>query len=500
MKIAISGRVVTMDRDRRIIDRGVVYINDRSITAVQQLDAPAPPGFESVPVLNSRGTMFPGLIDLHNHISYNLLPLWRVDRRYTNRDQWAGTPHYRANVTGPIRVIGRSPDLLAPLARYVECKSLLAGVTATQGVAMFSNAGVRRFYQGVVRNVEQALDPELPNAAGRIADVQVTDGAKFMARLKKSSCMLLHLCEGTDKAAHSHFQALRTSSGWAITPALAGIHCVALTARDFSLMGERGASMVWSPTSNLILYGQTANVLAARKAGVRIGLGADWSTSGTRNLLGELRVSRAVAKGRIPNRDIVAMATCDAAAILGWSKVIGSIEPGKRADIIVVRGSLGDPYDALITADEAHIRLVLIDGAPRAGSESLMMALGAEGERVHFGNCTRVLALRDASSDPAVPFVELRAARDRVRTALKKLPEMAREGKRIARPKPGEPPTWYVDFDDPGCCDDRAPDPLVLARLDLDPLTIAGDDNYWASICAQPNLPIETKNELEALS
>ena len=49
--------------------------------------------------------------------------------------------------------------------------------------------------------------------------------------------------------------------------------------------------MVWSPLSNLLLYGATARVDAAKRAGVRIGLGSDWSPSGSKNLLGELKVA-----------------------------------------------------------------------------------------------------------------------------------------------------------------------------------------------------------------
>jgi hypothetical protein len=73
-----------------------------------------------VRVVALRGTVYPGLIELHNHISYNLLPLWKVDKRYGNRDQWSGTPYYQAHVNGPMRVLGSSPRMLPALARYVE--------------------------------------------------------------------------------------------------------------------------------------------------------------------------------------------------------------------------------------------------------------------------------------------------------------------------------------------------------------------------------------------
>ena len=80
-------------------------------------------------------------------------------------------------------------------------------------------------------------------------------------------------------------------------PSPAGIHCVALEPADFEVMAANGASMVWSPFSNLLLYGQTANVAAAVAASsaampFKIGIGSDWSPSGSKSLIGELKVAR----------------------------------------------------------------------------------------------------------------------------------------------------------------------------------------------------------------
>jgi len=82
---ALAGRVVTMDAARTVMDDAVLYLRDGSITAVSPAAAPPPPGFESVPVTNVRGTIFPGLIELHNHLPYGVLQLWQVHRLYSNR-------------------------------------------------------------------------------------------------------------------------------------------------------------------------------------------------------------------------------------------------------------------------------------------------------------------------------------------------------------------------------------------------------------------------------
>ena len=82
------------------------------------------------------------------------------------------------------------------------------------------------------------------------------------------------------------------------------VHGTALEAQDFVEMrgapttrsngsGDGlGAKLVWSPLSNLLLYGQTADIKAAKAAGVRIGIGSDWAPSGSKNLLGELKIAQ----------------------------------------------------------------------------------------------------------------------------------------------------------------------------------------------------------------
>jgi hypothetical protein len=88
-------------------------------------------------------------------------------------------------------VVGKSPGLLPALIRYVEAKCLVGGVTTSQGIALFSNAGIRRFYRGIVRNVEETDDESLPEVETRIADVEAQSAQKFLARLKRETCFLL---------------------------------------------------------------------------------------------------------------------------------------------------------------------------------------------------------------------------------------------------------------------------------------------------------------------
>lgn len=530
-RYALEGRVVTMDASSTVLERGTVYVEGDSITAVLPTGTPPPPGFEGAFPVATRGTIYPGLIDLHNHLSYDALRLWNVPKRYTNRAQWGREPDYRKLISGPMRVLGRTPGYPEAIVRYVECKCLLGGVTTAQGISLSSNQGIQSYYRGVVRNVEDTDDPNLPEASTRIGDVEAGGAERFLERLRESSCLLLHLSEGTDESARRHFEALRVANGeWAITPALAGIHCAALTAEDFRALGENGGAMVWSPLSNLLLYGQTADVKAARDSGVRIGIGSDWSPSGSKNLLGELKVARLVAAEMgtgLTDRELVAMATRDAAEILRWDRSMGSLEEGKRADILVVYGRSGDPYARLLEASETSISLVVIDGVPRYGNERLMGNFRLGTERWRVGSAERVLNLAQETANPVVGALRLGEARDRLREGMGRLPELARQLEEPATRAPvaEKVPQWslVLDHEEPPGVNirphlpfDSADDPTaprlaeimsvqaplaqVLGPLELDPLTVADDRDFADRLAQQRNLPDYLKDGLSALS
>ncbi len=534
-RFALRGRIVTMDPHDTVLDDGVLYIGRGLIDAVLPAGTPRPPGHEDTPVVRTGGTVYPGLIELHNHLPYDVLPLWRIPRRYGNRSDWGGrvNPAYRTLVTGPMTVLGEDPGLMPAVVRYVEAKALVNGTTTSQGIALFSNTGSRRMYRGIVRNVEATDDPALPEAASRIADVEAADARRFLTRLQQPHRLLLHLAEGTDEEARGHFQALEFERGrWAITDNLVGIHCTGLSAEDFTVFAGHGGSMVWSPLSNLLLYGSTADIAAARRTGMLIGLGSDWSVSGSKGLLGELKAARlasAAAGGVFGDRDLVAMATRDAAAILRWEHTLGSLRPGMRADLVAVAGADGDPYTALIDARDRDIVLVAIDGVPRYGTTALMRKLTPDhGELEPLTDgapARRSVRLRQTSADPVVGGLTLTEAAERLSRALADLPGLAERAARRAPPPADEGPRWRLALDEiepngtelrprlapRGAARQARPGPsgpeiappaagaAALTALALDGLTAGGDPGFLASLAAEPNLPPDYAAELSDL-
>ena len=551
-RLALAGRVVTMNDAFAISPDAIVYIEKGVISAVQDRAQPAPAGFEGVAVVETGGTLLPGLIELHNHLSYNALPLWApVPKLFDNRGQWPNHKDYRPLVSGPMTVLGQYRDahgqypLLPALTRYVECKCLLGGVTTSQGVKLASNAGIQRFYKGIVRNVEQTDDPDLPEAQGRIPDLVAKDVRSFMARLEQEhSCFLLHLSEGVTtpakplSEARKHFLALEVAPGqWALNKVFTGIHAAGLLPEDFAVLASHGSSMVWSPLSNLLLYGGTARVDAAKQAGVAIALGSDWSPTGSKNLLGELKVawlySQQALNGLFSARDLVAMATCEAARILKWDKVAGTIEAGKRADLIVIGGITADPYDALIHARETDLRIVMINGIARYGVPEVMSQLSPNDQMVRVAGQTRQLFLKQETADPDVAQVSLSTATDTLRAALHDIAKLAKQTEKAQLKVPARrlldrptTPVWSLALDEICSCGvelaprlpyagprdftgpERAPRPIataapplsaILKPVKLDPLTVADDDKFLNLMTQQPNVPGPIKNGLRGL-
>jgi hypothetical protein len=108
MRYALTGRVVTIDKDWTVLEHGAVYIAGDRIARVLPAAEPAPDDFADAPRIATRGTIYPGLIELHNHLSYNALPLWPPVRAYRNRGEWQVVPDYRKWVSGLMTVLGKT--------------------------------------------------------------------------------------------------------------------------------------------------------------------------------------------------------------------------------------------------------------------------------------------------------------------------------------------------------------------------------------------------------
>jgi 5-methylthioadenosine/S-adenosylhomocysteine deaminase len=153
-------------------------------------------------------------------------------------------------------------------------------------------------------------------------------------------------------------------------------HCVILTDKDISILAKRRVRIVHCPQSNLKLGSGIARVRDMLKAGLLIGLGTDGPASNnTLDMFSEMKTASLLQKGvnedplLMPAKQVFEMATINGAKVLGLDKITGSLETGKKADIIIVdTGSVHmtpmyDPYSHTVySAKGSDVDTVIVNG------------------------------------------------------------------------------------------------------------------------------------------
>lgn len=318
-----------------------------------------------VPGVDTHGVILPGLIDLHGHPEFNVFAAWEPPKQYINRYAWRASAPYKALVRTP------QDKLQAKLPRgtqlrYAEIRALVGGVTAMQGASGTNRATD----ESLVRNVDLRIFGQhraramidLPSGPrGRGADTL----RNVLAGIANGSvdAFYLHLAEGARNNQRSINEFDRMVKFDALTPATVIIHGTALTVEQLGHVRDAGAKLVWSPQSNLRLYGETTRAAEALRMGLPVALGADWLPSGSTSLLAEMKVARQELANQgfpISARSLVNMVTEDAAKIAGLSDHLGVLAEGRVADVVVIRRRSDDPYETVVNATPEAVELVTI--------------------------------------------------------------------------------------------------------------------------------------------
>jgi hypothetical protein len=168
-------------------------------------------------------------------------------------------------------------------------------------------------------------------------------------------------------------------------------------------MARAGTALVWSPRSNVRLYGETASIGVAKRVGVLVALGTDWILSGSMNMLREIacadQLNRGYFGGALSDGDLWRMVTINAAKAAAMDDVIGALVPGRFADLVIFEGRAArSPLRAVLDARVENIALVLRAGTPLYGDAALMAALGADARTAPI-----IVGIDAAVADAATP-------------------------------------------------------------------------------------------------
>ncbi|MCE5264081.1 MAG: amidohydrolase [Deltaproteobacteria bacterium] len=154
--------------------------------------------------------------------------------------------------------------------------------------------------------------------------------------------------------------------GW-LTERFLAFHCVCMAEEDIRRFADHGCSAVHNPESNMKLASGIAPVSAMRGKGIRMGLGTDGCASNNDlDLFREMDTAAKLAKVAaldptiLPARDVLRMATCEGAGVLGLAEETGALVPGKKADIVII--GLNEPHLTPLYNEYSHL-VYAVNGA-----------------------------------------------------------------------------------------------------------------------------------------
>lgn len=372
----LLGTLVLPDR---VVAQGGLRVEDGRIQEVWE--GPPPASAAGLETIDTGGIILPGLIDLHNHVAYNFLPFWKSGLTFQDRYQWQANSKYKKAVSEPYNA-AKKAGLFDEMDKFGEIRGLVGGTTSILGIAPSAGAGI------LARNIDQGTlgGDFVRTNVGSVLGFGCSRGkercpeqAQAVADLKKSfadgkvKAMVMHVGEGVDASSEAEFHWLAEND--LLRPELVVTHGTAFTAADFQAMGDKGMGLVWSPRSNVELYGSATDARAARAAGVAVALAPDWSPSGSDNLLAEIRYvakHQAALGTSFTDRELIDMATLVPAKLAGRADVLGQLAEGFVADILVLapRPGVADPLASAVGSDERQVDLVTVSGVPLFGRKA----------------------------------------------------------------------------------------------------------------------------------
>jgi 5-methylthioadenosine/S-adenosylhomocysteine deaminase len=360
--ILSGGAVLTVNAADEVLHAADILVEDGVIAALGAAGTLARSGDA---VLDCRDTVVtPGLVNVHTHAG---TALFRGRVEDAPRDFWAG--QYR--VPGQERL---NLDDYALSARAACAEFLLNGVTCIAdrlaGMARIAPkieaSGIRAIVGETLSDARGAdgwreaeavlerfgLDPAAsrvtaglaPHALDSCSDALLAECGRRAERL--GARVFIHVAQSEPeidavrRRGHDGVLACLRATGLDV-PHVVAAHAIYLSEAEIDAWPESGIAIAHCPASNLKIEARTLPIhrLVGR---VPIGLGTDWTASdNAMDLLAEARLAALAGKllagdpQALPVRQMIRMLTIDGARVLGLDRLVGSIEPGKRADLVV---------------------------------------------------------------------------------------------------------------------------------------------------------------------
>ncbi|MHB1318272.1 MAG: amidohydrolase family protein [Anaerolineae bacterium] len=406
--LLIGGTVITMDPRRTVLEDGAVAILGREIVAVGTA-AELAARLDATETVHCEGDIIlPGLVNTHSHSPMSLLRGLADDLRL---DVWLYgyiLPVEREYVNPEFSFLGTSLACAEMLRGGTTCfvdmyyfEEEVAWAAVEAGMRAICGETVVKYPTPDAASYDEGLrycqdfvghwsGHDLVVAVPAPHSIYMTTPELLQATTaiarEHHVPQLIHVAETLDET-----EALLSSS--ALPPVrwleehgllehpLVAAHCVHVNAEEIQLMARYGVGVSHCPTSNLKLASGIAPVAEMLRRGVKVGIGTDGCASNNDlDMFEEMRLAALLPKVvtnspvAVPAEEALAMATIQGAKAIGMDHLIGSLESGKRADLIVVRGdalhsrpsfatSARNVYSRLVyTSQASDVRHVFVNG------------------------------------------------------------------------------------------------------------------------------------------
>lgn len=419
--------VIPVDPMGAVLEHHAVAVRDGAIVAVLP-QAEARARFRSANFVElPEHALIPGLVNLHAHSAMSLLRGIADDLPLM---QWLQDAIWPAEARHVSHAFVRDGTLLAAF------EMLRGGITTCNDMYFFPDAAAEAFDQAGMRAVLGVPVLEFATAYASGADDYIARGLaardvwqghprirfamaphapytvsdqsfERVVTLAEELDLPIHIhvhetaAEIADSLAQHHARPLaRLARLGVLGPGTIAVHAVHLDPADIELLVRHACSIAHCPTSNMKLASGIAPLATLSALDLRIGLGTDGAASNNRlDLLQEMRHAALLAKvasgdaSTLPAQRVLRMATLDGAAALGLDGLIGSITPGKRADLCAVSFSATetqpcfDPISHLVfVAGREYVSHVWIDGEMRVDNGKAVL-------QTHNNDLPRITAM-----------------------------------------------------------------------------------------------------------
>ncbi len=370
--ILAHGLVLTMDADYTLIPDGAVAIVGNQIAAVGPADTLLA-GAQADQIMDCRGAaVMPGLINAHTHVPMTLLrgladdlrlDVWLhgymmpVERQFVDPDfcrlgtRLACAEMIRSGVTCFADMYYYEEEVAATAADVgmrAVCGETILKVPTPDAPTYEESLAYSREFLGRWRDHPLIRPAVAPHALYTVTPDMLAASIELAHEFDVP--LLTHFAETAGEVEEAEQRWDMTPIRWAheqgllaVKTHLVAAHCVHVDEAEMRLLARAGVGIAHNPTSNLKLASGVAPVPRMLELGLAVGIGTDGTASNNDlDMFEEIRLAALLAKGisgdplAVPARAALAMATCDGARALGIGAFVGTLEPGKRADVTVV--------------------------------------------------------------------------------------------------------------------------------------------------------------------